>query len=253
MRIFALETSTERLSLALIRDGTPFERDVQAGQQHSDLALPLIRALFDEAGMAIRDLDAIAFGQGPGSFTGVRIACGLAQGMAFGAGLGLLPVPTQMTIAEQCEAERVLVALDARMGEIYLAAYVRDGLEATGWRTQIAPMLARPSTLPALEPGTWTLTGSATAVPALRDALAVAYGPQLAAVEAGRMPRALPAAHIAGRTLNHSGPAALVNPRDAAPLYVRDHVALTTAEREARKPMRKDGARGAEPASKAAA
>ena len=96
MPVFAIETSTERLSLALTDGERIFAREIDAGQRHSELALPAIADLFAEAKMAIADVDVIAFGQGPGSFVGVRIACGLAQGMAMGAGKKLMPVPTQM-------------------------------------------------------------------------------------------------------------------------------------------------------------
>ena len=110
-----------------------FERDIEAGTAAFGSCAAIDWRVVQKAGIAIADLDAIAFGQGPGSFTGVRIACGLAQGMAYGAGLGMVPVETQMTMAEQCACDRVLVALDARMGEIYLAAYVRDSSQSTGW------------------------------------------------------------------------------------------------------------------------
>jgi tRNA threonylcarbamoyladenosine biosynthesis protein TsaB len=233
MRIFALETSTERLSLALLKDGRMFERDIDAGQRHSDLALPLIHELFAETGIGIGDLDAIAFGQGPGSFTGVRIACGLAQGMAFGAGLGMIPVQTQMTIAEQCAEDRVLVALDARMGEVYLAAYERDTNVDSGWVVHVAPMLVRPDALPQLKGGNWKIVGSAWRQPALRDALTAKYAGQITGPDGDLMPRASAAARIAERLFSRGGKAVTVHPRDAAPLYLRDRVALTTAERAA--------------------
>ena len=118
MNLLALETSTERLSIAILRDGVSFARDVDAGQRHSELALPLLNELLGESKLALHELDAIAFGQGPGSFTGVRIACGLAQGLAFGIGKSLVPVPTQLALAAQTGADAVAVAIDARMGEI---------------------------------------------------------------------------------------------------------------------------------------
>jgi tRNA threonylcarbamoyladenosine biosynthesis protein TsaB len=138
MPIFALETSTERLSLAIIDGGHTIARAIDAGQRHSELAIAAIADLFAEATMAIADVDVIAFGQGPGSFVGVRIACGLAQGMALGAGKKLIPVPTQMALAEQAlrahpDATNVLVAIDARMNEIYLAAYQRDSQQRRCW------------------------------------------------------------------------------------------------------------------------
>ena len=235
MRIFALETSTERLSLALFADGARRVRDIDAGQQHSDLALPLIRELFAEANLSIQDLDAIAYGQGPGSFTGVRIACGVAQGMSYGAGLGMIPVETQMALAESCENDRIIVALDARMGEIYLAAYERDDAQPTGWLPRISPMLTKPDSLPAISGNTWFLTGSALRQRVLAEALMRQYGGCVATSDPGNLPKAAAVAIIAARILQRSGKDALLHPRDAAPLYLRDRVALTTEERAAAK------------------
>ena len=156
--LLALETSTERLSLAILHDERMFVREVDAGQRHSELALPLMYELLDEAKTTLADLDVIAFGQGPGSFTGVRIACGLTQGLALGLDKRVVPVPTQLALAEQSGAGKVLVALDARMGEIYFAAYVRSD-DATGWTAAIAPMLvSRMPCLPWIE-----MTGAASA------------------------------------------------------------------------------------------
>ncbi len=231
MRILALETSTDRLSIALHIDGQTRAREVDAGQQHSDLALPLVRELLDEAGVTVKGLDAIAFGQGPGSFTGVRIACGLAQGMAYGAGLGLIPVESQMTLAEQGNCERTLVALDARMGEIYLAAYVRDESRDCGWTPEIAPRLAQTAGLPDVSGNGWQVTGSALRQPALLAALQNAYHSRAATWNAEGMPSAAGAATLAARMLARGGTRVLVHPRDAAPLYLRDRVALTLAER----------------------
>ncbi len=145
MRILALETSTEWCSVA-VGDGTRWHRrDERAGHAHSERLLPMVDAALAEAGWSLRDLDGIAFGAGPGSFTGIRIGCGVAQGLALGAGLPVVPVPTLAAIAQEvCRARgwnRVIACLDARMREVYVAAYARDG---GGWREVAAPTVGPP-------------------------------------------------------------------------------------------------------------
>ena len=231
MNLLALETSTERLSIAILRDDESFARDVDAGQRHSELALPLLHELLAEAGLTLREFDAIAFGQGPGSFTGVRIACGLAQGLALGIGKSTVPVPTQMVLAEQTGAAQVAVAIDARMGEIYFAAYRRDASLPSGWQAVVAPMLVRPDALPALDGGQWCGAGSGFDVPVLAAQLNARYGSQIEIVIHGVLPRALDVAHIAARQLVKAGMASAILPEHAAPLYLRNKVAMTIAER----------------------
>jgi tRNA threonylcarbamoyladenosine biosynthesis protein TsaB len=241
-KILALETSTERLSLAILAGGRAFIRDVEAGQRHSELTLPLIHELLAESGIRIADLDVVAFGQGPGSFTGVRIAAGLTQGIAFGAGKPVIPVETQMTLAEQCaagsgnELKRVIVAIDARMEEIYFAAYEISDDAAMGWSHVIAPRLLKPAELPAIDGADWMLTGSALAVSAtLRDALRTRYSGNLAGEinMAPAFPRAIDVAHLAARQLDRIGIASALNAAEAVPLYLRNHVAMTIEERAA--------------------
>lgn len=233
MKLLALETSTERLSVAAMHDERIASRDIDAGQRHSELALPLIREVLGEVGLAARNLDAIAFGQGPGSFTGVRIACGLTQGMAFGGLLKTLPIPTTLLLAEQAHASRVIVVLDARMGESYFAAYERADwqVEPTGWRTLIAPMLATPLHWPLLDGADWTLIGSALQTPSLRESLNHRFGAQVSRWVDAAMPRALDAIRIAQRAIQSRGDTMLVSVGDAQPLYVRNRVAQTVAER----------------------
>ena len=231
MNLLALETSTERLSIAILRDGESFARDIDAGQRHSELALPLMHELLAEAKLTLRDFDAIAFGQGPGSFTGVRIACGLAQGLALGIGKSLVPVHTQMALAEQTGDEQVLVAIDARMGEIYFAAYRRDETAPTGWMAVIAPMLARPEALPLLEGQNWCAVGSGFDVPLLADQLTTRYHRQIARIAHSVLPRAVDVAHIAARQLKTAGMSSAIRPEHAAPLYLRNKVAMTIDER----------------------
>ena len=246
-RILALETSTERLSLAFLQGEQVCVREIDAGQRHSELAIATLGELLAEAKITLADLDVIAFGQGPGSFVGVRIACGLAQGLALGAGKPLIAVATQLALAEQARAtrselKRVLVAIDARIGEFYVAAFevadAEDGdeaLEATGWLTVVAPMLAKANQLPELIGDDWVAIGSAFDVPGLGAQLTARYAGQLHNIIANRLPSAVDVARIAARQFAKLGDAATIAPEQAAPLYLRNHVAMTIAERQAAK------------------
>ena len=246
-RILALETSTERLSLALTcgegKNSRAHVREIDAGQRHSELAIAALGELLAEASTTLAELDVIAFGQGPGSFVGVRIACGLAQGLALGAGKPLIAVPTQLALAEQArqdypELERVLVAVDARMGEFYIAAFEVDRAEATGWRIVVAPVLARADQLPQLSGAQWYAIGSAFDVPALRKQLTAQYQGQLSKIMGNRLPSAKDVARIAARLWGQQGIAVGIAPEFVAPLYLRNHVAMTIEERRAAKELK---------------
>ncbi len=231
MNLLALETSTESLSIAILRGGESLAREVDAGQRHSELALPLLHEMLAEAGLTLREFDAIAFGQGPGSFTGVRIACGLAQGLALGIGKLLVPVPTQMALAEQAAGEKVIVAIDARMGELYFAAYRRDIEASTGWIAEIAPMLVKPEAMPPVEGGNWRGIGSGFDVPAVSQLLMARYSSQIIEVVYKALPRAIDVAAVAARQLEAAGMDSAISPALAAPLYLRNKVAMTIDER----------------------
>jgi tRNA threonylcarbamoyladenosine biosynthesis protein TsaB len=240
--LLALDTSTEFCSVALLSVTTDpsgetsaepcvWVRHEQTGAVSSTRLLPAIRELFDEAGVALADCDAIAFGSGPGSFTGLRTATGVAQGLAFGLNLPVVPVSTLLACAESARlrdpsATRVLAALDARMDEIYWADYAWDAAQGE-WRAVQTASLDAPERL-VLPDEPFTLAGNAAA----------AFGARLPAVAAARivdgdaLPHALPLAHAALRALR----AGRTVPADqAAPEYVRDKVAQTTAERTAEK------------------
>jgi len=130
MRILAIDTATEACSVALWNDGTTFAHFELCPREHTQRILPLVRAALADAEVKLTDLDALAFGRGPGSFTGVRIGIGIAQGLALGAELPMIGVSTLATMAQgawrKTGATRVLAAIDARMGEVYWAEYQRD-------------------------------------------------------------------------------------------------------------------------------
>ena len=222
MRILALETSSELCSCALWHEGNVVESVVRAGQTHSSLLLPMATSLLAEAGASFATLDAIAFGAGPGSFTGVRIACSVAQGLAFARDLPLLPVVTLEALAHACGAKRVIACIDARMGELYLAAYERAG---THWQVVQAPVLVRPDALPVL-PGPWHACGSGLAAHAA--ALAAAY--ELTHVTADVFPQARAVAELGARAWAMGDAIAAAA---ASPLYLRDKVALDVREQAA--------------------
>ena len=223
LKILALDASTVYCSVALLRDGEVDARDVLAGQRHSELLLPMADELLKRHGLAVKDLDGIAFGQGPGSFTGLRTACAVAQGLAFGAGLGVVGVGTLVAMAEAARAGQVVCCLDARMGEIYHAAYAGSG---AGWEPVHAPSLCAPADAPVLPAGSWTGCGSGFA--AHGAVLQRRYAGRLSAIMADVFPHARDIVRLAAREFD-AGRA--VAPELAAPVYIRDKVALKTAER----------------------
>ncbi|MCK9283603.1 MAG: tRNA (adenosine(37)-N6)-threonylcarbamoyltransferase complex dimerization subunit type 1 TsaB [Rhodocyclaceae bacterium] len=230
MNLLAIETSTRLLSVALWRDGDLLERSAERPNGGSELIIPWVGELLAEAGLTLARLDGIAFGAGPGGFTGLRLACGVTQGLAFGADLPLLAVGSLEALALTCGAERVYACLDARMNEIYSAAYeIRDGnLVAI-----LAPAVTSPELAPLPPGGGWFGGGDGFA--AYRPALDVRLGAAVSIVDADRLPTAAAVARLAAPRLarGEGGDAA-----SAQPFYVRDKVALTTAERLARGGLR---------------
>ena len=228
MNILAIETSCEQGSVALLCGDMLVAREIDGHANHSERILPLIRLLLEEAGLAVGRLDAIAFGSGPGAFTGLRLACGLAQGLALGAGLGVAAVGSLEALAMQAEERRILAATNARMGEIYQAAYRRD--DADGELVELAvPTCRRPEEFELPDNGEWVGLGSAFA--AYGEALAQRAGARLCRVLPAAVPRAEEVARLALVRARRGG---LLAPELAAPLYVRDKVAFTTTERLAR-------------------
>lgn len=224
MRVLALETSTEYCSVALWQDGVIAERSELVGQKHSELLIAMLDALLEKAGVKLAQLDGIAFGMGPGSFTGVRIACGVTQGMAFGANLPVAGVCTLQALAEASGKPRVIAALDARMGEIYHAAYRKQN---GAWVAECEPNLCLPQDAPPLSGGGWFGVGSGFA--AHCAVLNERYAGQLQGVDGSLVPQA---AAIAALAAAQFAQGCGVDAAEALPLYLRDKVALKTSERE---------------------
>lgn len=221
MKILAIDTATEACSVSLALDGRQLDRYRELERGHAEQLLPMVQELLAEGGVTLRSLDAIAFGRGPGGFTGVRLAASVAQGLAYGAGIGVVPVSDLAAIAERvlgerAQVDRVLVVNDARMREVYWCAFRRDGapaplgLERVGAHHTVE--------LPA--PGApWIAAGRGlVAWPALADRCNEA-GAEL-------MPDLLPrAAEVLSLAKREVAAGRILPPTDALPVYVRDNVA----------------------------
>ncbi|HTT37933.1 MAG TPA: tRNA (adenosine(37)-N6)-threonylcarbamoyltransferase complex dimerization subunit type 1 TsaB [Burkholderiales bacterium] len=236
MNLLALETSTEWCSAALWLDGQVHAREILAGQSHSERLLPMVDGLLDEAGIGFEALQAIAFGCGPGSFTGLRIACGVAQGLAFPRELPVVGVSTLLAMAEASAGARVVSCLDARIGEVYCAVYRREQGE---WRCAHEPVLCKPDEVPPVEGEGWIGVGSGFA--AHGEVLAARFDGRLDAIRSDLHPSAREIA-VVGAQMHAQGLA--VRPEEARPLYLRDRVALTVAERERLRAARNQNASG---------
>ena len=218
MRLLAIDTATERCSVALRIDGRTIERSIELPRGHADLVLPMVEDVLKEGSLELRDLDGIAYGRGPGGFTGVRIAVGVVQGLAFGADLPTVGISNLAAVAQQVahEGDRILVCMDARMDQVYWSEFaLESGSEGV---TSLGP--ERVDAPDAVAGGNYTvLAGTGfNAYPALAARLAQPDRRMIATA----LPRASEIALLAeaefraGRTK----PAA-----EAEPVYVRDQVA----------------------------
>ena len=216
--ILAIETSTERCSVALLHQGVVTERAIEGAKRHAQSVLVFVDALLNEAGVAKTQLDAVAFGRGPGAFTGVRLAVAVAQGFAYALDIPALPVSTLAATAfdafsamPELQAKRLLVALDARMGEVYVG---RFGYQANGSVIALdAEQVCRPDAL--VVHATETCVGSGALCYAAK------FTPQ---IDLNAVPRASAIA-LLSRSVTP------VIAEHALPVYLRDHVALSIRER----------------------
>lgn len=218
MNILALETSTDLASIALRWQGVVSSLSLQSPPAHSASLLPAIKRLLMEQGACVSGMDRIVCGIGPGSFTGVRLACSVAQGLALAADLRIVPICSLLALAEASGAKEVYCAMDARMNEVYVAAYRASG---NGWQEVLAPRCVSPGALPSPGDGRWVCLGTAfSAYPAAIDGVQDWSD----GIPASMHPDA--SALLTLATQFEAQDAAWI-----APLYVRDRVALTVAER----------------------
>lgn len=232
-RLLAFDTSTEVLAVALRTEAGVFAFDGEGGAAASLHLVPQIEALLARAGLELAALQAIAFGHGPGAFTGLRTSCAVAQGLAFGASLPVLPLDSLLIVAEGARAELgtgagegldLDVVMDARMGEVYAGAYAWTGLR---WACRREPALW---SLDALHDA-WAREPAQTVVGSALDA----FGDRLATGPARRLPLPARRAEALLRLAEQAWrDEAGIDPAQALPLYLRDKVALTVAERAAR-------------------
>jgi tRNA threonylcarbamoyladenosine biosynthesis protein TsaB len=244
-RWLAFDTSTDVLSLGLACGDQVWTQNLPGGAQASSTLIPVALAMLAEAQMPLASLDAIVFGRGPGAFTGLRTACSVAQGLAFGADLSVLPIDTLLAVAEEAReanasigaapVTRVLAVMDARMEQVYAAAYefTPHAVDVAGeanqrqgtWRCVQEPELHSPEAL--RWPADWSqdsfiAAGNAWPVYAGRWPTALTAPQVMALPTAAALLRLAPAAWAAGEA---------VPPEEALPLYIRDKVAQTTDER----------------------
>jgi tRNA threonylcarbamoyladenosine biosynthesis protein TsaB len=232
--LLGLDTSTDDLAVGLSRDGHVVGRQVPGGPQASAQIIPLLMQLMHQASLPLAQVQAIAFGQGPGAFTGLRTACAVTQGLAFAHNTPVLPIASLLIVAEDARMQDVAladqaqtwwVAMDARMDEVYAAAYHFDGLQ---WQVQQAPGLWSLATLSQ----TWLaapprqVAGSAIAAFGAR----LPWGAARLCPHTQDRPQALMRLALAAWQAGHA-----VTASEALPLYLRDKVAQTTAERMAQK------------------
>jgi len=218
MKLLALDTATEACTAALWLDGEVHER-FESGGQHSERILPMVDALLAEAGLVPTQLDALAFGRGPGSFTGLRIGAGVVQGLAFGAGLPVVPVSSLAALAQGQDAVKVLAAFDARMQQVYWGVYVRNArglMEVQGAEGVSTPLL-----IPAPEGAGWY--GAGPGWDAYHADLRQHLGSSLAGWQPHCFPRARHVAELGAAALQ-AGHA--VAPEEALPVYIRNDVAI---------------------------
>lgn len=228
MMILAVDASGECCSAAVGGADGFVERSERVGQRHAERMLPMVQAVLRQRSIALGELDGVAFGAGPGAFTGLRIACGIAQGLAYGAGLPVVAIGSLEAMAEAARrdhgSERVIAALDARMQQVYVGAYAWHG---DRWCTEAEPIVTDPAGVPIPEDDGWLGAGNGfAAYPALTERLRRV----ISRIDACIVPRAR---YVGALALPRFAVGDVVSAQDAAPLYVRQRVALTTAERRA--------------------
>ena len=221
-RLLAIETATPACSAALSVDGEILERYALAPRQHAALMLPMVESLLLEAGLTVPQLDAIAFGRGPGSFTGVRIAASMVQGIAFAADLPVVPVSTLAALAlggmRESQLPRVLAVMDARKAEVYWGSYVKTGDDVM--TLQGRECVCAPDAVPATGQDDWLGVGGGWS--AYGEQLMQRLGERVVRLMPDLEPRAADVARLAVHDFHHG---VRVRPEEALPVYLRNNVA----------------------------
>jgi tRNA threonylcarbamoyladenosine biosynthesis protein TsaB len=227
VNLLAIDTSTDSCSVAASRGAEIFSRSESAAQRQAERVLGMVQEVLAQARLDLAQIEGIAYGEGPGSFTGLRIAAGVTQGLAFARGVGIVGVGSLLALveeaAEEAAVEKVIACLDAHMGEVYHAAYVKAG---AGWDEVSAPGLYKPEAVPVPSGKDWMGCGDAFA--AHRERLAARVGDCVSVVRSDVGPTARAVLKLAIPRF------AAGEARDAAtavPVYLRDKVAKKTSER----------------------
>jgi tRNA threonylcarbamoyladenosine biosynthesis protein TsaB len=223
MNLLAIDTSTDFCSVAASRGAELVSRHEPAGRRQAERILDMVGEVLAEARLEIAQIHGIAYGAGPGSFTGLRIAAGVTQGLALARGIGVVGVGTLLALAEEAAADRIIACLDAHMGEVYHAAYRRDG---AGWEEVSVPGLYKPEAVP-LAPGRdWLGCGDGFA--AHRERLGARLGESVSAIRPETTPTARAVLKLA---IPRFAAGDVKDAAEAVPVYLRDKVALKTSER----------------------
>ncbi len=215
-KLLAIDTATEACSAALWIDGTVFEQHAHLPNRHSELLLPMIEEVLARGDITLGQLDAVAWGRGPGAFTGLRIGAAIAQGMAFGCDIPVVPVSSLHALAQRHKVPQVLVAIDARMEQVYWACYQREGDHMTVIGNE---RLTSPQDIAAPQEGRWLAVGSGWDR-YLAEMKAVLSGVTVHHI-AGCYPHAKQIAEIAALVYSRGG---AVPAERAQPCYLRNRV-----------------------------
>ena len=222
MKLLAIDSATEACSAALWLDGEIISRFELAPRRHTELLLPMVDAVLVEAGLKLKQLDALAFGRGPGSFTGVRIATASVQGLAWAANLPVVPVSTLAAIAQgemdASDADSVACAIDARMGEIYWACHIRN---AEGLAERVGDEVVVPPGEVAPNPGEGPWHAAGTGWGVYEEVLLQRLGSIPVGIDATRLPHSREIATLAVYAFNRG---LAVSPAEALPVYLRNKV-----------------------------
>jgi len=223
VNLLAIDTSTDACSVAASRGEEFFFRSEPALQRQAEKVLGMVEDVLAEARLDLAEIEGIAYGEGPGSFTGLRIAAGVTQGLALARGIGVVGIGSLLALAQESEGDKVIACIDAHMGEVYHAAYVRAG---DGWQEASAPGLYRPEAIPVPAGRDWVACGDGFA--AHRERLASRLGDRVSEVRSDASPSARAVLELA---MPRFAAGEAKDAAEAVPVYLRDKVALKTAER----------------------